>query len=661
MESFSLEYLWLIPLFPLLAFVVIFLFTRPLPRISAYISILAIIASLVVSAWALMSLVVAFLNHAAGAELVKEVTLTWFKAGPIEFPAGLVLDPLTAMMLIVVTVVSFLVQIFSQGYMVEEDEHGHLRKDPGYGRYFAFISLFTTSMLLLVLANNFLQIYIAWELVGLCSYLLIGFWYHKPSAASAAKKAFLTTRLGDLGLLIGILIIYFTTHSFVFTEVEHAIKLGELSGGLLTIAMIGVFLGAVGKSAQFPLHVWLPDAMEGPTPVSALIHAATMVAAGVYLVARTFEMFAASPDQQALMIVAYVGGFTAIFAASMGLVMNDIKKVMAYSTISQLGYMMMGLGVGAYAAGVFHLFNHAFFKALLFLGSGSVIYAAHHEQDMRKMGGLGKKMPITFVTMTFAGLALAGIPPFSGFWSKDEILAGAYEKNMLLYVMGAVAAFFTAFYIFRAIFLTFTGENRAHSHDAHGAHASHSTNGHDSHSAHPIKESPWVMTIPLIVLGIASLFSGFLGSPLMGNAFQSFIEKGAEMNEGMNYTVMISSVIIAVAGIVLSSLIYYFKVIPATLISGPMPWLHAFVLNKYGMDDLYQWIIDKIVLGLCSVALWFDQHIVDGIVNGVATIISVSGGKLRKLETGRVPNYGLAIFAGALVISGILILTGSMP
>ncbi|MDA8188334.1 MAG: NADH-quinone oxidoreductase subunit L, partial [Dehalococcoidales bacterium] len=373
MESFSIEYLGLIPLFPLLAFVIIALVTRPLKRLSAYLSILAVFASLLVSAWALYSLVIAFLSHASGEALVKELTVTWFSVGGVALPAGLILDPLTAMMLIVVTIVSFLVQVYSQGYMHD---------DPGYSKYFAFISLFTTSMLILVMANNFLQLYIGWELVGLCSYLLIGFWYHKPEAAAAAKKAFLTTRLGDLGLLVGILIIYFTTHSFGFAEIEHEIKVGALSGGLLTVAMVCVFLGAVGKSAQFPLHVWLPDAMEGPTPVSALIHAATMVAAGVYLVARTFEMFAASPDQQALLVVAYVGGFTAIFAASMGLVMNDIKKVMAYSTISQLGYMMMGLGVGAYAAGVFHLFNHAFFKALLFLGSGSVIHAVH-DQDMR--------------------------------------------------------------------------------------------------------------------------------------------------------------------------------------------------------------------------------------------------------------------------------------
>jgi NADH-quinone oxidoreductase subunit L len=490
--------------------------------------------------------------------------------------------------------------------------------------------------------------------------LLIGFWYQKPEAASAAKKAFLTTRLGDLGLLVGILIIYLTTGSFVFSEVEHSIEVGALSGGMLTIAMLGVFLGAVGKSAQFPLHVWLPDAMEGPTPVSALIHAATMVAAGVYLVARTFEMFVHTPDQQALLTVAYVGGFTAIFAASMGLVMNDIKKVMAYSTISQLGYMMMGLGVGAYAAGVFHLFNHAFFKALLFLGSGSVIYAAHHEQDMRNMGGLGSRMKITFITMSFAGLALAGFPPFSGFWSKDEILAGAYEHNTLLYIMGSITALFTAFYIFRALFLTFTGKYRgASSHDAHGHGDAHG--GHGAHGIESIKESPAVMTIPLILLAIPSLLSGLLGSPFMGNAFQHFIEKGAEIHEELNYTVMIGSIIIATAGIFLASLIYYFKVLPANLISGPLPWLHAFVLNKYGMDDLYLWIVNNVVLGASRAALWFDINIVDGIVNGVASMVGGFGGALRRVETGLAPNYALAIFAGAVVISGIMIVTGTTP
>ncbi|MBI4321109.1 MAG: NADH-quinone oxidoreductase subunit L [Chloroflexi bacterium] len=635
----SIGYLWIIPLLPLLAFLTIIFITRPFPRLSGIVCILSIFGSFLVSLWALWSLIVTFSAHGGEEALRQQLTLVWFSSGPVALPIGLVLDPLTAIMLLVVTSVSLLVQIYSQGYMAG---------DPGYSRYFAFMALFTMSMLGLVLSNNFVQLYITWELVGLCSYLLIGFWYQKPEAAAAAKKAFITTRLGDLGLLVGILILYLTTGSFVFTDIEHAIAAGAIGGGVLTLAAVLVFCGAIGKSAQFPLHVWLPDAMEGPTPVSALIHAATMVAAGVYLVARTFQMFAAAPDS--LIVVAYIGGFTALFAASMGLVMNDIKRVMAYSTISQLGYMMMGLGVGAYTAGVFHLFNHAFFKALLFLGSGSVIHAMH-DQDMRNMGGLGGKMKITFITMTVAALALAGFPPFSGFWSKDEILAGASHKDSVLYAMGLITAFMTAFYIFRAIFMTFTGEHRGQK-EHHGEHGQH---------GHAIHESPLVMTIPLMLLAIPAFLSGFLGSPMLNNAFGAFLTFGEEAHAEIDWNVMTSSVVVAVLGIFLAWVVYYAKLISAESIGRTFAPIYTMLSRKYWVDELYLWIIDNVVLGISNLALWFDTNIIDGVVNGIGYSISGLGGLLRRLETGRVPNYGLAIFAGTIIITGIILVAGRTP
>ncbi|MCL5960949.1 MAG: NADH-quinone oxidoreductase subunit L [Chloroflexi bacterium] len=644
----SIGYLWLIPLFPLLSFLIIVFLTRGLPKLSSIVCILSMFLSFLVAVWALSSVIAALTGgHALAESLHRELTVTWFSVGNLTIPLGLILDPLTAMMLFSVTGVSLLIQIYSTGYMAG---------DPGYSRYFAFMSLFTMSMLGLVLANNFVQLYITWELVGLCSYLLIGFWFQKPEAAAAAKKAFITTRLGDLGLLVGILILYFSTHSFVFTDIESGIKAGAIGGGLLTVAAVLVFCGAIGKSAQFPLHVWLPDAMEGPTPVSALIHAATMVAAGVYLVARAANIFAAAPDS--LVVVAYVGGFTALFAASMGLVMNDIKKVMAYSTISQLGYMMMalGLGGGVIVAGVFHLFTHTFFKALLFLGSGSVIHSAG-EQDMRKLGGLGKPMKITMVTMIIASLALAGFPGFSGFWSKDEILAAAFQKNMLLFGMGLLGAFFTAFYIFRAMFMTFFGEHRGQAASEHASDHS----GHGSHGGHGLHESPLVMTIPLMILAIPSLLLGFLGSPLTGNLFATFITAGEHEAEGINLLLMGISSVVAIAGIFFAWLVYGIKVIPAEAIGRAFSPIHTLLSNKYYMDELYLGIIDKVVLGVSRLWLWFDLHVVDGAVNGVASLVGDSGTGLRRLETGRVPNYGLAIFVGTIIIAGLLALNGRMP
>jgi proton-translocating NADH-quinone oxidoreductase chain L len=445
--------LWLVPALPLLACCLIVAFLRRPQRLAGLVSILAIAGSFVISLLMLLEGIEAASHLHPPERWQHDLVIPWFQIGNAAIELSTFVDPLGAVMLVVVTFVSLLVQIYSLGYMVE---HGEL--DPGFSRFYAYLSLFTFSMLGLVLADNFVQLFIGWELVGLCSYLLVGFWYFKPEAAEAAKKAFITTRFGDLGFLLGILIVYVVTQSFHFEEVTTAVRDGAFPAWLLAATMILLFCGAIGKSAQFPLHVWLPDAMEGPTPVSALIHAATMVAAGVYMVARLFELFSASPA--AMMTVAWIGGFTALFAATQGLVMRDIKRVLAYSTVSQLGYMMMALGVGGLAAGIFHLTTHAFFKALLFLGSGSVIHGSG-EQDMFRLGGLGRAMPQTRTTFLIGSLALAGIPPLAGFWSKDEVLLTALDHGQwALLLMGIVTAFLTAFYIFRAYFLTFHGRPR---------------------------------------------------------------------------------------------------------------------------------------------------------------------------------------------------------
>jgi NADH-quinone oxidoreductase subunit L len=455
---------WLIFLLPLFSFIFISLVLRPFfgkyPKVGGYVTIGAVGLACALSFWVLG----AVLNAPEHMVLIDD--LEWAVIGALNIHIGVMVDALTAVMLIVVTFVSLMVQIYSQGYMAG---------DPGYLRYYAFMSLFTANMLGLVLADNLLFMFVFWEGVGLGSYLLIGFWFHKPSAANAAKKAFIVTRIGDFGLLAAILILYAQTQTFDTEALYKLVAAGTLAGTTLTWVAIGIFCGAVGKSAQFPLHVWLPDAMEGPTPVSALIHAATMVAAGVFLVARFFPMFEHS--HEAMLAVAVIGAFTAIFAASMGLVANDIKRVLAYSTISQLGYMMLGLGVGGVAIGIFHLFTHAFFKALLFLGSGSVNHGSG-TFDMRLMGGLRKAMPWTYITFVIGSLSLAGIWPLAGFWSKDEILIYALENNPALFALAIITVFMTAFYMFRAVFMTFHGEYRGGAQPEHGGHG-------DAHSHGP--------------------------------------------------------------------------------------------------------------------------------------------------------------------------------
>ncbi|TES87523.1 MAG: NADH-quinone oxidoreductase subunit L [Dehalococcoidia bacterium] len=637
------QMVWLIFLLPLFSFVIIAFVVRPLvrpeSRIAGYITIAAIGGSLALSIWALFS-VMAAPHHEIP---VPDITWVVIEDG-VTIHLGLIMDSLTAVMLIVVTVVSLMVQIYSQGYM-----HG----DPGYHRYYAFMSLFTMSMLGLVLADNLVFMFVFWEMVGLCSYFLIGFWFHKPSAADAAKKAFIVTRLGDFGFLAGILLLYLNTGTFDIHELHELAITGVLAGTVLTWAAIGIFAGAVGKSAQFPLHVWLPDAMEGPTPVSALIHAATMVAAGVFLVARMFPLFQHSTE--ALTTVAIIGGITAIFAASMGLVMNDIKRVLAYSTISQLGYMMLGLGTGGVAIGIFHLFNHAFFKALLFLGAGSVNHATG-TFDMRLMGGLRKYMPWTYVTFVIASLSIAGIWPLSGFWSKDEVVISAFASQPVLFYLAMITVFMTAFYMFRAVFMTFGGEYRGGAPDAHGH------GGQESHHGQP-HESPRVMTIPLIILAVLSIFSGLWNVTGHFGAFMGHGETHGFL-EGLFHPFTLSlpwiSLILAGLGILLAYAMYSKFWISAERVGGMFKPLHTLFYRKYWFDELYENIIVKNALfrGLFGGFEQFDNKAVDGAVNGVANGVIASGRAIRYAQTGQLQLYGLFMGIGILAIIFVIYFFG---
>ncbi len=629
---------WFIFLIPIFSFAFISLVLRPFaknkPLLAGYVTIGAIGCSLALSLWTLATV---FSNPQLRLDVPD---ITWMVVGDITIKVGLLVDSLTAVMLVVVTGVSLLVQIYSQGYM-----HG----DPGYHRYFGWMSLFTASMLGLVMGSSLVFVYAFWEGVGLCSYLLIGFWFHRPSAANAAKKAFIVTRIGDVGFALAILLLYLNVGTTDIAKLHEMAKVGALSGTVLTWAALGIFSGAAGKSAQFPLHVWLPDAMEGPTPVSSLIHAATMVAAGVFLVARTMPMFEHS--HQAITIVAVIGAFTAIFAASMGLVMNDIKRVVAYSTISQLGFMMLGLGSGSVVAGIFHLFNHAFFKCLLFLGSGSVNHATG-TFNMKEMGGLRKHMPWTYATFLIAALSLAGIWPLSGFWSKDEILAETWKEHSLLFILAIITVFMTAFYIFRALYLTFHGEYRGGAAGAHGAAAPSS---HDAH-AHALHESPPVMVAPMVVLAVLSVFSGFLN---VNGLFGAFMGEGETKGfmEGL-FGVFTHSWLpgtataVALCGIFLAYAMYARGWISPEAVGRTFAPLHKLFSRKYYMDELYEQVFVGTVLYKWLFRLFelFDKYVVDGAVNGAAALVRFAGGAGRKLQTGQLQAYGYAILLGLLVI-----------
>ena len=614
--------LWLIPILPAISFLIIAaFFVNRLRRAAPYVLIAALLAALALSIRALMQ------APTEGPPLQQSIS--WLTTGDLRLQLGTLLDPLSAVMLVVVCAVSLLVQIYSVGYM-----HG----DDGYGRYFAYMSLFSAAMLGLVISNNFLQTYACWELVGLCSYLLIGFWYRRPSAASAAKKAFVVTRFGDIGFLVGVLALSLVAKEFNFGLLQA--RLGEFSAGFITVVSILIFSGAVGKSAQFPLHIWLPDAMEGPTPVSALIHAATMVAAGVYLVARTFFIFSASPV--ALIVVACIGGFTAIFAASIAVAVNDVKRVMAYSTISQLGYMMLGLGAAGYSAAVFHLTTHAFFKALLFLTAGSIIHSVG-TQDMWELGGLRKKMPITAFTCLAGALALAGIFPFAGFWSKDEILASVWLRGAenplfyLLFAFGIISAFLTAFYMFRMWILCFAGSPRTQA----AAHA---------------HESPKTMTAPLIILAFLALVSGFWlkqSVPGRGVGFGEFVRFGVG-HEGELPWLMALSMGVAVVGILVAYFAYYRAKISVFAFHQAFPWLRQGMKHKWWVDAAWEFFAGRIVIAGSGLAAWFDRHVPDGMVNGVAWLCGQAGLRLRRVQTGQVQLYALVLFVAVIALMLIL-------
>lgn len=622
---------------PFTAFLLNALFCRQRWRLAGAFTIVGVGVSFFTS-------LLVFAGVQAGAHLDASVPwLTIAALGARSIDIGLRVDPLTAVMLLSVTGVSLLVQIYSWGYLheVEFDAagHPHVHRDPGFSRYYTWMALFTTSMLGLVLANGYLLLFMCWELVGLCSYLLVGFWFTKDSAAQAAKKAFLTTRVGDFGFMLGLFYLWWQTGTFTFSRLEADIH--AISVPVATVASLLIFCGAVGKSAQFPLHVWLPDAMEGPTPVSALIHAATMVAAGVYLVARSFFLFEHSPD--AMMIVALIGAFTTIFAATMGLVNNDIKRVMAYSTVSQLGYMMLALGAGALAAGTFHLFTHSWFKALLFLTAGSVIHGTG-TQDMREMGGLRTKMPVTFWALTLGAAALAGIPPLAGLWSKDAILVAIGHSHLpagvvtLIAVFAFATVFMTAFYSARVWFLTFFGQWRG-----------------DPHHWEHVHESPRVMLWPMIVLMVPTVLAGFWFSPFVSaaNNFPSFIE-GHTVIEEMDWAKAGFSVALAVAGIVLAWAMYSARIISAAAVTRAFGPLYGWALNRWGFDDLYNWLVGTVWVGIARGLAAFDTSFIDGIVNGLARGTGDLGRSFRAFQTGQVQSYAWVVFGGLVLVAAAL-------
>lgn len=616
MNTSFAEYAWLVPLFPLAAFAILTAMGKGARRAGAWIGTIATLASLVVA-------LLVFGERLSGDADDYSRSFEWLHVGTLKLNAGFEVTNLTSLMLVVVTLVSFLVNLYSQGYMKDDER---------ISTFYAYVALFTSSMLALVLSDNLLTFYIFWELVGVCSFLLVGFWFQKPEAKAAAKKAFIVTRIGDLGLLIAVLLLfwYMPGHALDFTSIHNVFgpNGGIISVGITTLIALLIFVGAVGKSGQFPLHTWLPDAMEGPTPISALIHAATMVAAGVFLVARTYDIFQAS--DAAMTTVAIIGAFTAIFAATIGLAQNDIKRILAYSTVSQLGYMMLALGVGSVSAAMFHLFTHAFFKALLFLGAGSVIHGAH-TQDIREMGGLGKKMKVTAWTFGIGALALSGIPPFAGFWSKDAVLVAALHKNGILFAVGAIAAFFTALYMARLFFLAFAGKPNE---------------GSTASRAH---ESPSVMTIPLIVLAALSVVAGFVDTPFKGWLGEWLTGTEAEHPNGA--IVMIVSAAIGLLGLYIGWLIYAKGTVRRDAVSSRMPGLAKLLERKYYIDELYEAVFVKPLRLLGQALQAFDDYVVDGVVRATGYSVSALGRLNSRLQSGQVQAYALTALIGIVILA----------
>ena len=671
------DLLFLIPTLPLAAFAVNILFGRNYLRDNAHwVALPAVFLSWLLS-------VFVFLEVRADEHALHQTLFTWIPSGSFDANVSLYVDQLTAVMLLVVTTVGFLVHVYSVGYM-----HG----DGGYYRFFAYLPLFVFSMLMLVLADNLLLLFVFWEAVGLCSYLLIGYWFRRRSASNAAKKAFIVNRVGDVGFGLGIMLAFWTFDTIEFHGEEGIFAQAAnhsahgISTGTMTLIALLLFIGACGKSAQFPLHVWLPDAMEGPTPVSALIHAATMVTAGIYLVARAHTIFEQS--ESAMVVVALIGAFTALMAATIALTQFDIKRVVAYSTLSQLGYMAFALGTGAWVAAIFHLMTHAFFKGLLFLGSGSVIHGLHEEQDMRRMGGLRHHMPITFWTFLIAATANAGVIPFAGFWSKDETIVGAWVSDSpvgnLVAIVGLVAAFLTGLYMFRAVFMTFFGQPR-----------------YDTAHVHPHESGSW-MALPLILLAIPSVLIGFVGFPPEDGPLHHFLEpvfeeeaapaeeaaalsfmqeepagEAGEAGEGAaaeeehaeeaahaeeehhvslatTITFGVISTGVALAGIFLAYLTYIRGTINPVAVAQRFSGIYNFLYNKWYFDEIYDRLLVQPLKTLASFA-WrvIDEGIIDATVNGVATGIGAISQRLRHVQTGLVANYALAIALGMVVLVGI--------
>ncbi|HEX5216372.1 MAG TPA: NADH-quinone oxidoreductase subunit L [Vicinamibacterales bacterium] len=666
----------LIPLLPLLGWLTNSTVTRRAPKtVSGWIATGAIGAAFGVA----LSQVWAMLHQTPidGVRAIDETVFTWISSGRLNIPLAFRLDPLSSVMILVITGIGTLIHLYSTAYMHDES-------DSEYARYFSYLNLFAAFMLVLVLGANFPVMFIGWEGVGLCSYLLIGFWFTKPSAADAGKKAFVVNRIGDFGFILGMFALFWAFGTLDFQEIASKVAAlpadpASIAGaGLLTGATLLLFLGATGKSAQLPLYVWLPDAMEGPTPVSALIHAATMVTAGVYMIGRNAVLFSHAPFT--LEVVAVVGALTALMAGTIGLVQNDIKRVLAYSTVSQLGYMFLAMGVGAYATGIFHLWTHAFFKALLFLGSGAVIHALHGEQDMRHMGGLKKHLPITFWTFLVGTIAIAGLPPFAGFFSKDEILWKTFAAgHTVLWGMAVLTAFLTAVYMFRLLYMTFYGERRtAPSHAAPApGHAAHGT-GHAApapgHAAHGtghglLHDAPAPMAIALVLLALGSGGAGLFGIPAVlrgNNAIEHYLAPsfraigGPEIietayeNHSLEVGLMLFSVLVAVAGIAVASMIWLRNPQIAANLAARFKGLHTLLYNKYFVDEAYDATLVQPIKRTSTGLLWrgVDAGLIDGTVNGVGLVVRGWSAVLRRMQTGSVRAYAMSLFTGVVVIVG---------
>jgi NADH-quinone oxidoreductase subunit L len=688
----------LIPLLPLAGFVVNAFLGRRLPKsISGGVACAVMLAAFGVSVASVYSML-----HSGTA--ILQTSYTWISSGDLHVGASLYLDRLSSVMILVVTGIGSLIHIYSIAYMHEET-------DSEFARYFSYLNLFAAFMLVLVLGSSLPVMFIGWEGVGLCSYLLIGFWYKKKSASDAANKAFIVNRIGDFAFILGTLLLFTQFHTLEIQGIASAIAPLpiETGWGVLSVAALLLFIGATGKSAQIPLYVWLPDAMEGPTPVSALIHAATMVTAGVYMIGRNAVLFSHAPE--AMQVVAVIGAATALFAGTIGLVQNDIKRVLAYSTVSQLGYMFLAMGVGAFGAGIFHLYTHAFFKALLFLGSGAVIHALHGEQDLRRMGGLKKDLPITYWTFLIGAIAIAGVPGLAGFFSKDEILAQTFfSGHTILWVIGVLTALLTACYMFRLVFLAFHGAPRyaladghGHGHDAHGHGDAHTLGGGDEHAASGHRhDAPPAMAIALIVLAIGSVVAGYVGVPAAlggSNRIEHYLEPsfeaerselasagelggpesgaaehreaatqaerseapgaphGGAHSESTEFGLMAISIAVAFIGIGLAWYFFLSNPAAADSVAESAAPVHDLLLHKYYVDELYDAAIVQPIVGFSRGALWnvVDAEVIDGAVNGAGAFVNTSAGLLRRLQTGSVRVYAASLTLGAVLVLGFYI------